>query len=100
MGALGRGGTFLVVLALCSGCYQPVIECPSALCAPDAGEGGSLTPSGIYDITFACTINCVGTYPHTMTITQTNPSTGAFSGVGVYKTDSTYKCRRTGCGCA
>lgn len=59
---------------------------------PDAGavDAGPPWPLGTWDIVFVCTINCTGAYPHTMTITQWNPTSGAFSGFGVYNVDSRY----------
>ena len=54
---------------------------------PDAGRTG---PVGTYDVTFVCTFACNGTTIHTMTITLSNPATGAFSGTGVYNANASY----------
>lgn len=101
MGGMGRGGATLgclVCVLFATACYQPVVvaaaECRTGDCeqAPEALVPARKIqdPLGSYDLTFVCTNNCTGTFPHTMTITEWEAASGAFSGVGTLQFDASY----------
>src|SRR5690349_16452687 len=94
MGEFGRGGATLgcVFSVLCvTACYQPVDEFQTGDGAEALAAGsGAQEPLGTYDLTFVCTDNCTGTFPHTMTLEHWDAASGAFSGVGVLQNDASY----------
>ncbi len=93
--SLKQSSVAALMLFVC-GCFQPAVDCDQTRSSCAGDDAGSLGPIASYKITFRCTAGCTEVNTHTMTITRSNPATGAFSGTGVFDVDATYTWNVTG----